>query len=151
MKQKKTADYLFVGIQILLFIGYWWHPEPVGPILPGIWLYLGIPLAIGGLFLVMAAFLQLNKNLTMLPTPVKNATLITTGVFKYMRHPIYTGIFLIALGYAMVEYNFDQLMIALMILLLFEIKSNYEEKKLTEHFPDYPVYKSKTNKFFPFI
>ena len=51
----------------------------------------------------------------------------------------------------MMEHNFDQLMIALMILLLFEIKSKYEEKKLTEHFPEYPVYSAKTNKFFPFI
>ncbi len=151
MNPKKRTDYIFVCIQILLFIGYWWHPEPVGSMLPYVWKYVGIPMAFLGLFFIMMAFFQLNRNLTMLPTPTKNAILITSGVFKYVRHPIYTGIFLVALGYAMMVYSFDQLMIALMILLLFEIKTNYEEKKLTEHFPDYPVYKSKTNKFFPFL
>lgn len=150
MKQNKTPDYIFVSIQLLLFVLYWWHPEPVSSVLTFIWKYIGVVLGLMGLILITFAFIQLNRNLTMLPTPVKNATLITTGVFKYIRHPIYSGIFLVALGYAMIILSFDHIMIALLILLLFEIKSNYEEKKLTAYFPDYIQYKSVTGKFFPF-
>ncbi len=150
MMENKQKDYLFVLIQILLFIIYWWQPKPIKEILPSFWKFAGILIVIIGWVLILIAFVQLNRNLTMLPSPVKNSKLITTGVFKYIRHPIYTGIFLFALGWAMFKYNFDQLIISLLILLLFEIKSNYEEKKLKDRFPEYDKYKDNTGKFFPF-
>lgn len=150
MHTKKTADYIFVAIQLLLLALFCWQPHPLDTILPLIWKWVGMFLGGGGLLIMIAAIIQLNRSITMLPTPTDNARLITSGVFKYMRHPIYTGVFLITLGWALYTADFTRMLIALLLLLLFEIKSNYEERRLQERFPDYAGYKLTTGKFFPF-
>ncbi len=151
MFKNKTADYIYVTIQLALFVLYWWQPGAMQKIFPEIWKFIGLVLTCLSLVIILIAFLQLNKNLTMLPTPVKNAKLITNGIFKYIRHPIYTGIFLFATGWALMDMQFSRLFIAFLILLLFEIKSNYEERKLAEQFSEYETYKKQTGKFFPYL
>lgn len=147
----KTRDYIFVSIQLLLFALYAWQPLDGAFQLTRMFRLAGGIIALGGLALMVWPILQLNRNLTMLPTPVKDATLITKGAFTYIRHPIYTGVFLLALGYGVLTADTYRLMLAGALLVLFYFKSNYEEKRLAERFPDYAQYKQHTKKFFPFI
>jgi len=104
----------------------------------------------GGVIIILALF-QLNKNLSPFPTPKNNTTLLQNGLYKYMRHPIYTGIILLFTGYSLYQNSFYKLGIALLLVILFYFKSNYEEQRLEQKFPDYKLYKNKTGKFFPWI
>ncbi len=148
--KNKLPDYIFVAIQLLLFVLFLREPLLMHKVEPAALRILGVFLMVIGIAYITIALIQLNSKLSMLPTPVKSATLITTGIFKYVRHPIYSGIFLLTLGYSIVQKDLEKFIISVLILILFEIKSNYEEKKLTEKFPEYIKYKTVSSKFFPF-
>ena len=112
---------------------------------------IGLLIAVFGGIIIILALLQLNKNLTPFPTPKNNTILLQNGLYKYMRHPIYTGIIFLFTGYSMYQNSFYKLGISLLLVILFYFKSNYEEQRLEQKFPDYKLYKNKIGKFFPWI
>ncbi|PKP27121.1 MAG: hypothetical protein CVU03_00860 [Bacteroidetes bacterium HGW-Bacteroidetes-2] len=83
------------------------------------------------------------------PTPKADGTLIQTGLYKYIRHPIYTSILMLFLGYSIYQNSFYKLIITLVLGVLFYFKSKYEEKQLAIKFPEYLAYKNKTGRCLP--
>lgn len=153
MKTIPRKDLLFVGIQLVLFVCY---------ILPlqafdsatkfSAWIEtIGLFFAIVGLLAIALAMLQLNKNLTPFPTPKDSGTLIQTGIFKFVRHPIYSGIILATLGFGVQDSNAWKIAIGLCLWVLFHFKSTYEESLLERQFDQYSNYKKATGRFFPFV
>ena len=57
-------------------------------------------LALGG-FVSLLAVLHLGSNLTPLPHPKEGATLVETGMYRFVRHPIYFGVILMTFGFAL--------------------------------------------------
>lgn len=146
----KLKDYLFVSIQFLLFFCFIFDVN--WPLKSSICIKnTGLLIAFIGLFIGVLALLQLNKNISPFPTPKNTANLLQIGLYKYMRHPIYTGIILLLSGYSVYQNSFYKLGISILLLILFYFKSNYEELRLEQKFPDYKNYKSKTNRFFPWF
>lgn len=149
MASKTTKDYLFVGIQLLLFIAYAWSPS---------WLTfsrsdalgnLGLLLAVAAVLAGCAAFILLWKTFSPFPTPVAEGELITTNLYALARHPIYTSLLLAAFGYALYTGSGYRVVVGLALLILFYFKSDYEEQQLTAHYPDYAEYKKKMGRFCP--
>ncbi|MGZ5491897.1 MAG: methyltransferase family protein [Nitrososphaeraceae archaeon] len=144
----KRKDILLVTIQfILLTIFYIPFISKVFQT-PLIIKYVGAIVSILGFLIIVIAILQLNKNLTPFPTPKKNGALIKTGLYKYVRHPIYSGIFMAAIGIAFYTGSYWQFVISFMLLILFYYKSMYEESLLIEKYKDYENYKKVTRRFF---
>ncbi|MBC8054325.1 MAG: isoprenylcysteine carboxylmethyltransferase family protein [Sphingobacteriaceae bacterium] len=151
MKTLTAKDILFVGLQFLLFIIFFLVPFDQEWHLP-FWIKLpSLALALIGLLLAILAVLQLKRNLSPFPSPLADGTLIQTGLYKKVRHPAYTGLLLFFFGYALWEASLFKLFIALLLLLLFYFKTTYEEKLLTEKFPDYKDYQKQSWRFFPFL
>ena len=151
MKRLKAKDILFVGLQLLLSILFFLVPSKKGWHLPsGIKVFF-LVVSITGLFVAVIAILQLRRNLSPFPTPVSQGTLIQSGLYKNIRHPVYTGLLLFFFGYAIWEVSFYRLSIAILLLLLFYFKSRYEERLLVEKFPDYRDYKKRSYRFFPYL
>ncbi len=147
---KTWKDYLFVSIQFLLFGLYAFDFLPSFE-LPQSLKILGLVVAIIGFIISALSVLQLNKNLTVFPTPKTDSELITFGMYKLSRHPIYTGLILFTFGYAFYKVSFLKLVIAFVLLLLFYFKTKYEEQQLLQKFSDYKEYQKKVNRFFPKI
>ena len=140
-------DILLVSIQFLLFVLYtldfkWF----LG--LSSIVKNIGCAFSILGLLIIIIALLQLNKNLSPFPTPKDNAVLLQNGLYKLVRHPIYSGIIFLFSGYGIYRDCAFKLLITLLLIVLFYFKSNYEEKQLQNKFPDYVLYKKKVGRFF---
>jgi protein-S-isoprenylcysteine O-methyltransferase Ste14 len=112
---------------------------------------MGLTIAVFGGIIITLALLQLNKNLSPFPTPKECSSLLQNGLYKYSRHPIYSGIILLFLGYSLYQNSGYKLLISLLLVILFYFKSNYEEQRLEQKFPDYKHYRSKTGRFFPWI
>jgi len=143
--QKK--DYIYVGIQLLLFAAYV-IPVTLIPIEIPDWLrYSGIVLLILGGLLGTIALLQLNTKLSPFPTPVDSGKIITSGAFAFARHPIYTAILIAAIGYALYCESFYKILIFFLLFILFYFKSNYEEQLLKKSYPSYASYQLKVGKF----
>lgn len=142
-------DKIFVLLQFLLFIAWLFEVKAWRFELSSNLHSLALITALMGLLLVLAAILQLNKNLSPFPSPKKGAKLITGGVFAFSRHPIYSGILFMAFGLGFWLGSGYKLMISLLFFVLFYLKSKYEERRLEEAFREYPVYKKNTGRFFP--
>jgi protein-S-isoprenylcysteine O-methyltransferase Ste14 len=110
----------------------------------------GVLLLMGGL-LALAGLLRLGPNLSVLPHPVDNAELVRSGAYGLVRHPIYSGILLGALGWALLWGSWLALGLALVGVVFFDLKSRREERALVARFPDYAAYQRQVKKLFPFI
>lgn len=95
--------------------------------------------------------LLLNKNFSVLPAPVENAKLIKSGPYKYVRHPIYTVVILLALIWIMGKFSLVNFAVFISLIIIFIVKMNYEENFLKKKFPDYEDYVSESKKLIPFI
>ena len=113
---------------------------------------IGICLTVIGLIIALVARKTLADNWSSDIELKKNHKLITTGIYHYTRHPIYTGIDLMCLGSI---FSLQSLLVVLFFLwvggfMFFKMKK--EEKLLMKHFPkDYTEYKKKTRTLIPFI
>ncbi len=144
-----AKDYFFVGIQLILFVLYIFDISIFEIHFPKIVNYFSVGIAVLGVAVFALALLQLNKNLSPFPTPKSNSELIQTGLYKYIRHPIYTGILLAAFGNGFYTNSPFKIIISLLLLILFYYKSSYEEDRLSSKFSDYKKYKEQSGRFFP--
>lgn len=144
----KPKDKLLVGSQFVLFliftIDFDWSLGCFHSVKT-----ISLLVSIIGFLILVLALLQLNKNLSPFPTPKDKAVLVQNGLYKYARHPIYSGIILLFFGYSIYQDSVYKLGISILLLLLFHFKTQYEEQLLQQKFKDYNAYKSKTGKFFP--
>ncbi|AXT58141.1 isoprenylcysteine carboxylmethyltransferase family protein [Aquimarina sp. AD1] len=147
----ENNDFLFVLVQFVLFFVYVIDVKIVSigwlPFINRIGLFTFVL----GVLIVFISLLQLNKNLSPFPTPKLNSKLVKTGLYKFIRHPIYTGILCVVFGYGLYIGSIFKLIIATTIYMLFYFKTKYEEEKLQEFFEEYKVYKATTGRFFPRI
>ena len=104
----------------------------------------GAVLLVGGILLVLWAAALLGRHLTPLPAPREAGALITTGPFALVRHPIYVGIAMAAVGLALWSGGLVAILAALALIGVFVVKSRYEERLLRSHFPDYARYANST-------
>ncbi len=106
-------------------------------------------LVIAGLALMVAASLRLGRALTPTPVPNGRGALQTGGLYRYMRHPIYTGVLLVVIGLVVGSGNVIALLVGLVTFGFFARKARWEEAQLTRAFPDYEAYARRTARFFP--
>jgi len=107
-------------------------------------------LAAGGVLAVRGLF-DLRDNLTALPHPRDDATLVDRGAYHLVRHPIYGGLVLGAFGWGLVTASPAALVLAAVLLGFFDLKSRREEAWLTDRFDDYQAYRARTRRLIPFL
>ena len=96
------------------------------------------------------ACLCLGRSFSPLVAPRRNNELVTTGMYQYMRHPLYAGLLLLAFGIAAVTYSETRLVLALLLFFVLNIKAKNEEDALSErHGEEYEEYMREVGRFFP--
>jgi protein-S-isoprenylcysteine O-methyltransferase Ste14 len=120
------------------------------------WHSLGLTLCGAGLLLIgagcgLAGKLSLGRNLTPFPKPSAGATLIQTGIYGLIRHPLYTAVFCGSLGWALVWRSWPALLAALALAPLFDAKARREERWLRQQFLEYGSYERRVRRFVPWI
>ncbi len=76
--------------------------------------------------------------------------LISTGAFKYVRHPLYLGCILFYLGLALFTASLFSLVLWVAICIFYNYLASYEEKLLEAEFGEsYRIFKEKTGKWLP--
>ncbi|MCC6179139.1 MAG: isoprenylcysteine carboxylmethyltransferase family protein [Chloroflexi bacterium] len=125
----------------------------VGPRLPAVLRcplrWLGLALIGGGGALFVGGARQLGSNLTPYPRPKDDATLVQTGLYRLVRHPIYGGGAIAVLGWALFWGRWAGLLAALGLFVFFDAKARHEEKFLAERYPDYSAYRQRTRRLIP--
>jgi len=106
-------------------------------------------LVIAGVCLAIAGGFRLGRSLTALPTPKDDGVLVTTGIYSYVRHPIYTGVLLGALGLVAWGGSLAHLVGWVALWLILNLKATVEEKMLKERYGEYETYSLTTGRLVP--
>ncbi len=109
-----------------------------------------VAIATGGL-LAVRGVVDLRKALTPLPHPRDGASLVDTGAYALVRHPIYGGIIIGALGWGLVTAAIAAVLGAFVILAFFRLKSAREEAWLAARYPGYDAYRARVRRMLPFL
>ena len=111
----------------------------------------GVALIVSGLVLTAVGGLWLGRNLTPLPHPRATSTLVETGPFHLVRHPMYSGGILIACGWAIRARGPLTVGYAVLLFVFLDIKSRREERWLAQTFRGYAAYQKRVAKLIPFV
>ena len=146
IKAVKVAILLLILIQI-------WVPD-VFPILERPWLLriAGAAIYAVGLLTAVAARFQLGENWANIETGqvLTRQSVVTRGIYSYVRHPIYVGDLLLLLGLEIALNSW--LVLGILILApIVILKAMEEERMLTEKLPGYDAYCQHSKRFVPFV
>lgn len=115
----------------------------------GILAVLGFVAIAAGLLLIAAAALSLGALVSVFPRPRAGGKLVQTGIYRVVRHPVYGGVILVALGWSLAESPLGLIPTAL-LAVFFDLKAKREETWLEERFADYAGYRARTpSRFLP--
>jgi protein-S-isoprenylcysteine O-methyltransferase Ste14 len=104
----------------------------------------------GGAFFLWSLY-RLGSALTPMPYPKADASLVVTGPFAWVRHPIYSGALVGSIGIAMLVSGWLTWIYVVMLFVLFDVKSRQEERWLREKYPDYEAYQRRVRRLVPFL
>jgi protein-S-isoprenylcysteine O-methyltransferase Ste14 len=111
---------------------------------------IGLIVATFGFLLAKLAFRPLSFSEFMGIKPEQHRSLITSGIYARMRHPLYTALILGVIGFLIFSPTYTNLVHAICIIIYLIIGIRYEEKRLIAYFgKEYEVYKNRTPMLFP--
>lgn len=141
--------WLFVAIQAALLGALIFVPGradwPTPPWLRAI----GYGIFLVGITAAAVAALGLGRSLTPTPVPSPRGELTTAGLYRWVRHPIYTGVLTIVVALTIRSGSWVHVAIAVVTFVFFDRKARWEEQRLAERYDGYPAYASVTPRFFP--
>ena len=125
----------------------------IGPAWPNsdVFRFAGWGFAIIGTLLLTWSALNLGRSFTPFPRPVPQGQLVTTGAYRFVRHPIYFAVLIGCLGVALATTSPLRLVLTLALLIFFDQKARQEESWLQEQYPQYAAYKKRVKKLVPWI
>lgn len=145
--RNKTIGWALVGVQIALYlvlIGLPWRTPTAASTV------LAIPPLILGLGLGVASFRALGSALTPTPVPIPGAGLRTTGVYGWVRHPIYSAVLALTLAVLIFAGTLWSWLWGALILTFFWGKSRWEDRLLASvHGEQWHTWAARTGALIP--
>jgi protein-S-isoprenylcysteine O-methyltransferase Ste14 len=116
------------------------------------WTYWQVFIILAGFFIAVWAILSMRKSkLRVSPVPDPAASLIYSGIYKWIRHPMYLSLIMVAAGFTGIKTNNFRQIIFLLLIAVLVVKLLFEESLLHKQFPQYEEYCKSTYRLIPFI
>lgn len=121
----------------------YWLPPEVG--------LAGIPIFVLGLWMLWRSHADLGRNWSPTLELHEGHTLVTEGVYRMIRHPMYTAHWLWSLAQPLLIQNWVAGWLAMLVFLpLYRLRVPHEERMMLEHFGEaYRSYMQRTGRLFP--
>jgi protein-S-isoprenylcysteine O-methyltransferase Ste14 len=110
--------------------------KPAGAILveSDFFSWISATLYLGAVTIFAFAYIALRPSLRVSPIPKPGAPLITVGIYKWFRHPMYLGVLMFGLGMLLNNFNLISVATYLVLGANMVVKANYEDQMLrTRH------------------
>jgi protein-S-isoprenylcysteine O-methyltransferase Ste14 len=145
----RFAAWVLLGVQLALLAAIFLLPSGHAWTAPR-WLRLAARvIELAGLVVLGLGLLNLGRSATPLPTPVEGGELRSTGLYRFVRHPIYSGVMALALGSAITSGSLEIAIAAMALVGWLVIKARWEERRLDARYPGYAAYAAQTPRFIP--
>jgi protein-S-isoprenylcysteine O-methyltransferase Ste14 len=113
---------------------------------------IGAAICLAGLLVTIWARRTLAGNWSSDVTFKQGHELVKAGPYRFVRHPIYTGLLLMCLGSALDIGRLRGWLGLVLVFVGFWIKLKQEETLMLQHFPDdYPAYRKQVKALVPFV
>ena len=103
---------------------------------------LGFLIIIIALIILVVAIKDLGRNLSPFPRPINNSNLVTTGIYRFTRHPMYYSLIFISFGFFITKLSIYYLFLSISLGLIIKFKIALEEQYLNNKFKNYVLYKN---------
>ena len=147
----RGEGWLFLQLLLLLAIAAAAiaFPSPVASSVEQMAQAVGLVVLVAGLIVFGLGVATLGDSLSPLPAPKASAQLVEHGIYRFVRHPIYTGLIVAALGGSIYAVSPLALLLTGALAVVLDLKSRREEVWLRERFAGYAAYVSRTRRFIP--
>ena len=142
---------IWVVVQMILFGLYVFVPDSSRFEAAESLKLIGAALALLGFSLGTKAVYDLRKSLAVSPVPAVNSSLIQNGIYRFIRHPMYTSVWLVVWGYALYAGSVTKVVLSTVLVAFFVAKSRHEERLLHDRYDDYGDYSKQVGAFWPKI
>ncbi|MCM1982230.1 methyltransferase family protein [Lyngbya confervoides] len=143
------------GLLILLFVTLPTKPLPLPhdfwPVQGRLHWLASLGCALTALIFLGRGLLDLGSNLTPFPYPRSEGTLVQTGIYRLIRHPLYSGLILLELAWCLFTLSWTHALAALALGSFLDQKANQEEEWLQEQYGEYAQYQERVKKLIPFV
>jgi protein-S-isoprenylcysteine O-methyltransferase Ste14 len=137
-----AAQFVLIGILLVLPGRHDW------PVPAALTVVCSVATVVGIGVMVLAAT-GLGRGLTATPLPNTHAQLRTGGLYRLVRHPIYSGLLLTMASITTSAGSVFRLLALTALALLLNVKARWEETRLAQRFAGYVDYAARTPRFFP--
>ena len=103
------------------------------------------------LIIGLIPILQKNLKVSIFPETTKDMKLITNGIYKFIRHPMYLSVLLVGLAFVIADPKPIMFLVWLILLANLHLKMDIEEINLMKTFDNYKDYRKTTKRLIPFI
>jgi len=104
---------------------------------------VGFLIIIISFIILLIAIKDLGRNLSPFPRPIKNSNLVTSGIYRFTRHPMYYSLIFISIGVFIIKLSIYYLFLTINLALIIKFKIALEEKYLMKKFRNYLIYKNE--------
>ena len=105
--------------------------------------FIGILIIIIALIIMFISIKDLGRNLSPFPRPLKNSNLVTKGIYRFTRHPMYYCLIFVSFGIFIIKLSIYYLFLSISLGLIIKFKIALEEKYLNNKFKNYLFYKNE--------
>ena len=105
--------------------------------------FLGILIIIIAFIIMLVSIKDLGRNLSPFPRPITNSNLVTKGIYRFTRHPMYYSLIFISIGVFIIKLSIYYLFLTISLALIIKFKIALEEKYLMNKFKNYLFYKNE--------
>jgi protein-S-isoprenylcysteine O-methyltransferase Ste14 len=114
---------------------------------------VGTVVLLVGLALITAGswVLRRARSFSVLPRPVESGMLVEAGPYRWVRHPLYVGVVLAAIGGAIYRESLVAGALTVALAVVLDLKRRREETWLLGRFPAYAEYRERTKAWVPFV
>ena len=105
--------------------------------------FLGYLIIIIAFIILLVAIKDLGRNLSPFPRPINNSNLVTKGIYRFTRHPMYYSLIFISFGVFITKLSIYYLFLSTSLGLIIKFKIALEEQYLKNKFKNYLFYKNE--------
>ena len=144
----------YIVILVILNTPFWFlNPFSLLQIISWLFLFLSLFVVVQGCYILKKKGNAKSRNLESANYEFENtSTLVNSGIYKYIRHPMYCSLILLAIGTLFKNVTIIGLVLTILIIVFIVVTARIEEQENIKFFGSaYKAYMEKSKMFFPYI